>query len=266
MGGGGYYENFGLGPDALLSRGALGGAWRERKFGRAVVNTSYTPLCFGGVHRMIQPAAATALRVKAGGNANDTADGSGAREVTLWELSATGAYQSSALATAGASVSANSAETYIRLLRIKVTKSGTYGAVGVYSHAGPIVIERAAGSQDWGTIDGGSPMRSQSEIGCYATPLGYGGFIERLDVWSDTAHSTDVILFRRDNLLQSAAPYEALRAIQAFEGVKDRMDYEFSGEGEYLPPLTDLVVMAKVAAGTGAISCRMAMKIIPEAA
>ncbi len=72
-----------------ISRGLVDGQSVVHKFGRGVVGTSFVPIAFGNIYRTPQPANATALRVKAG-DANDTAAGTGAREVMVQGLSATG--------------------------------------------------------------------------------------------------------------------------------------------------------------------------------
>jgi len=103
--------------------------------------TSFVPIALGGVYQMPQVAGATTLRIKAGGNANDTAAGTGAREVTVVVLDETGAQITETIATAGASASAATTVTAMRLLEAFVSKSGTYATGSVGSHADDIVIE-----------------------------------------------------------------------------------------------------------------------------
>ena len=66
------------------AKGNITGSTIVNKFGRnASVGTTYVPVTVGGVYNTPQPAAATTLRIKAGGDANDAAAGTGAREVTV---------------------------------------------------------------------------------------------------------------------------------------------------------------------------------------
>ena len=65
-----------------VQRGNVPGASVVHKFGRNAAVTTMAPIAFGGVYQTPQPASATTLRVKAG-NTNDTAAGSGAREITI---------------------------------------------------------------------------------------------------------------------------------------------------------------------------------------
>jgi len=65
-----------------IARGVIGDFTRDHKFGRNnLVGTTYEPITSDGIFRSPQVSGATTLRVRAG-NANDTAAGTGAREVT----------------------------------------------------------------------------------------------------------------------------------------------------------------------------------------
>ena len=164
-----------------LQRGRVPNQSTVEKFGRATVGTTYVPIAFGNVYQQLQVAAATTLRVKAG-NGNDTAAGSGAREITLDGLDETGARVTPALATAGASASDATTETFIRLYRYYVSASGTYSAGITGSHDSNIVIENGAGGTDWATIDSTDIPRGQSEIACYTVPLGKTATISHVHV------------------------------------------------------------------------------------
>ena len=115
-----------------VSRGLVSGMQSIKKFGRnAAVGTSFVPIAMGGVYQTPQGSAATALRIKSGGDANDTAAGSGARSVTLEGLDENFELATEALATAGASASSATSTTFTRLFRAYVTPdtgSGTYAS------------------------------------------------------------------------------------------------------------------------------------------
>ena len=112
----------------LLECGAgnVEGASIINKFGHnESVGTSPTVISHGNIYRTPQISGATQLRIKAG-NVNDTANGTGAREVYIEGIGTDGLIQSEYLTTAGTSASANSVNSYIRLFRAFVSKSGTY--------------------------------------------------------------------------------------------------------------------------------------------
>ena len=234
----------------------VSGEWTVvHKFGRNMaVGTSYAPVSMGGVYQTPQPAAATTLRVKAGGHADDTAAGDGAREITLIGIDETGAEVTETVATAGASASSATTTTFIRLYRLYVSASGTYATSAAGSHTADIVIENGAGGTDWATIDSASFPVAQSEIGAYTIPVGFEGYVQSLKVISDTTKITRLILFMRGGATDTAAPYGAMRVVQ---------NLLLTGGSNGAHPLTpngpfaagsDVGFMAKVDTGTAEVS------------
>ncbi|MCP4230593.1 MAG: hypothetical protein GY771_10690, partial [bacterium] len=169
-------------PTALsIGCGQSNGWAGEHKFGyHGAVGTSYTPVCAGGVFRTPQVSGATTLRVKAGGNANDTAAGSGARKIRLIGLNSSGIEITADLTTAGASASSPTTETFIRLYRMKIIESGTYATVSTGSQAAAITIENGAGTEDWATLLFDAPAYGQSLIGAYSIPVNKTAFVSAL--------------------------------------------------------------------------------------
>lgn len=229
------------------------------KFGRnAALTTSFTPVSIGGIYRTPQASAATKLRVKAG-NANDTAGGSGARAVYIEGLDETGARVNETLATAGESASANTANDYIRIFRAYVTESGTYATSSAGSHSAAIVIENSAGTEDWLTIDAASFPKGQSEIGVFTVPLGSNAFILESEIFVDASKPVDVLLFQRQGILDSAAPYDAMRTVRSFIGVTGPVSSSSSVPLGPFPELTDIGFMAK---GATTPSCSVDFTIL----
>ena len=215
------------------------------KFGRNTdVGTSFEVVTMGGVYQTPQAASATTLRVKAG-NAGDTAAGTGAREITLQGLDETGAEVIEALATAGASASATTTATFMRLYRAFVSESGTYASSGTGSHVADLVIENGAGGTDWLTIDSTNYPRSQSEVAVYSIPLGKTGYITSIHISVSSKETADVQLFKRENILESAVPYSAMRVQVQFTGVGGEAILKPITPMGPFPALTDVGFMAK---------------------
>ncbi len=214
------------------------------------VSTAMVPLAFGGVWQTPQVAGATALRVKAG-NAADTAAGAGAREITLTGISPTGEQFTTTLATAGASPSANTTETFIRLLDYHVSASGTYATAAAVggSHTADIVIETPGGTA-WGTIDSTKYAKGESEIGLRTVPLGKTGFIPHFDVFVDGNKTADIFFFERRNILETAVPYSASRGFSQGGIVGPYGHGDVGAPLGPFPALTDLGFMATVPATT----------------
>ena len=224
------------------------------KFGRnSAVGTTYGPICSGGLLRTPQVGAATALRVKAG-NAADTANGAGARSVTVQGIDQNGNAVTETLATAGASASAATSATFIRLLRVFVAGSGTYATVTAGSHVGSITIENAAGTEDWALIDVTGAPRAQSQIGFYTVPLGYQAFIDNIYMTAESTKLISLQLYTRSGILETAAPYSARRLQSEFVGLEGSFAQRFDAPKGPYPELTDIGFLAKVSATTADVS------------
>jgi hypothetical protein len=245
-----YVVDRGIPGGALIAAGLAPGWTVVHKFGRIVnPGSAFVPVAFTTTYQMVQPASATALRVKAG-DANDTAAGSGAREVTVQGLDETGAEVTEALATAGASASSNSSATFTRLYRAFVSASGTYATGTTGSHAANVVIENAAGSADWATIDVTDHPRAQSEIACYTLPTGQTGYISDITITVDGNQRGDIALFQRTNAIDDSAPYDAMREVGVWVGVAGELRIQPVTPFGSFAAGTDLIFMGRAAGNT----------------
>lgn len=239
-------------PTTLAIARGVPGIVVIRQFGRnTAVGATFVPLARGGIYRT--PQTATTLRVKAGGNANDTAAGSGARAITLTGINAAGVKISETIATAGASASAATQQSFLRLYDAFVSASGTYATQSAQSHAGTITIENGAGGTDWALIPDTDIPRGESEIGAITIPANRTGFITNVRLQSQDDKKSNIVMFRRENALEQAAPYSAMRLIEEFPNFSGIQDLIFD------PPLrleqnTDFGFLAKVDSGTADIS------------
>jgi hypothetical protein len=243
--------------------GAITDKTMNHKFGRAVLSTSFGPVCFGGDLQMPQPAAATALRIKAGGDANDAAAGTGAREVTLQGVDASGDHISEAVATAGASASSPTSASFIRLYRFYVSSAGAYAAATGGGHVGDIVIENSAGGTDWGTIDSTNEPRGQSEVAYYCVPTGKKAYIVDISATVDATKTTDLLLFKRDTVLDAAAPYESPRLQLSLIGLDSDIHRQFKAPLGPYAANTDLWWLGKASATA---TVEVQMQILEEPA
>lgn len=251
-----------------ITRGLAAGVSSVKKFGRnESVGTTYEPVSVGGIYRTPQAAAATTVRIKSGGNANDTAAGSGAREVTIEGLDENFEVAIEAVATAGASASSSTTTTFTRIYRAYVSASGTYATALAGSHAATIVVENTAGTEDWADIDATNFPSSQTEIAAFSIPAGATGFVKLRNVTVDSGNKIDLIFFSRTNIDQTAAPYDAMRAQAILSGISGG-GIEVFGDvavpfGPYVGP-TDVGFLAKAASGTAKVSVEFEIFIIDE--
>lgn len=245
--------------------GSLSGYTVEKKFGHNdAIGTSFVPISDGGIYPTPQVSGATTLRIKAGGDADDTAAGSGAREVTLYGLDETGALVSESLATNGISASSATTITFLRLFRAVVTASGSYATVFSGSHDNTITIENGVGGTDWGNISFHDFAHSQSEIGVYTIPLGKTGYIRSITIDVDSTKSVDVLMFKRENILETSAPYTAMRVVENFTGVSGEIREPFTEPLGPYPALTDIGFMGKVDSSTAGAAVKFSLILVDD--
>lgn len=241
---------------------AIGSAsgWRSLKInGRATnVAQAYVPIAGGLVYRTPQVGSAVPLRVRAG-NAADTAGGAGARAVTLYGLDATGYEISETIATAGSSASAVTSQSFLRLHEVIVSESGTYATQSAGSHVGDINIEDAAGNL-WGVITLNGFPEGISRIGAYTIPANYEGYLIGVRINADTGKTCDAMVFQRSGVLDVAAPYQPMQAVTELFNVTGFQDLGFDAP-IYLPPLTDIGIMAKVDVQTARVGAGLGLLI-----
>ena len=247
-------------PSGLdVARGLAPGCTGLFRFGRnTAIGGTYTPVTRSGFYRTPQTTGAVALRVKAGGNANDTAAGTGARAITLVGLNASGDVISETIATAGTLASAASTQVFMRLMDVFVASSGTYASQTAASHAGTITIERSTGGEDWAVIADGALGKGQSEISTYSTPRNKSVAVLNLTISSDADKKANIVMFKRENIMEIQAPYSPMTLIVEFPQSAGLVDVTFDPP-LYFPPLCDFGFLASVSASTVDVSIGMDM-------
>lgn len=225
------------------------------KFGKnTAIGTTLSQVATGGIYRAPQPAGATKVRVKAGGNVNDAAGGTGARSITIQGINALGEYTTETIPTNGTGAGADSINTYIRIFRAFVAESGTYSTLLLGSHAAAIVIEKAAGSEDWITIPFTPIATGQSEVAAYTVPKGKNGYLISARIMTDSAKTTTAVFYHREGILRAAAPYLAFRKMFGSSTIKGEYSVDTVAPHGPIPELTDIGFMAKIVSGTAEVS------------
>jgi hypothetical protein len=245
-----------LKSDFLLNQSkGEGGYSGVQKFGSnlAVTNASFAAVTAeGGVYPF--PTTAQTLRVKAGGNANDTAAGSGARTVTIYGLDGNLAQINETVTLAGALASAATTATFFRVYRAFVTTCGTYGG----NNTGNIDIENTTSSQVLARIAAGL---GQTQMAVYTIPAGYTGYMRQMWANISDGNTADVRAWYRLSSTTVAAPYSSARL---FGNITDAAG-DHTYRPQFLSPFaagTDIWFDAKRITGAGNAQINVMFDII----
>ena len=187
-------------PDVDRNLGITGGQRAQRKFGinESVSGGSFEYVTPSGSYTF--PTTAETFRIKAGGNANDTAAGTGARTVELTFLDSSWNEVTETLTTAGASASAATSVTGYRIIRARVKTSGTYGG----SNIGKIIIENTTALQAVAEV----PIeRGTTEQVIYTVPAGFTAYITDVFVSVGSSDSATVEIWHRNDSDIFSAPF-----------------------------------------------------------
>jgi len=198
-----------------VARGNVPGHSLVHKFGR---NANVPNGTFEGVTQLSESfnflTAASTVRIKAGGDAADTAAGAGAQSITIEGLDNTGAFATETIATAGVSASSVTSTSFWRVFRAYVGDGGcgTYGAANTAN----IVIENGTGGTNLIMI---AIEEGQSQYGAYAIPLGKTGYLLSVKVQADGSKAADFKLCTRNNLTDFTTPFSPNRIKFYWDGV-----------------------------------------------
>lgn len=244
-------NNFGLD----VARGLYGNISNVHKFGfRASVGTTQTVIWGGTATSYPFPTTDTKIRVAAGGNAADVATtGAGAWTVTVQGLDANWAVQEETLTLAGASASADSTNTFIRVFRAFVASCGTYGG----NNTGDISIESTGGSELI-TIKAGE---GQSQTTVYTIPAGKMAYLTAYSADVNGKQSATVAIYQRRNADDVSSPYSAKRLLTKIPGLTGNSNKQFTSIISF-PEKTDIWSEAATGLSSSDVNCNYDLYLV----
>ena len=235
-----------------IEGGNVQGWSHVRKFGKIFgLTTALTPITITGLYQT--PTSAQSLEIVSS-DTNDTAAGSGCREVTIIGLNDSFVETTVTCATDGTTPVAVTG-TWRRVYRMYNSASGTYGTSATSSHAGNIILRNSGAGVNWAQlyVDSGFGL-GQTMIGCYTVPAGYTAYVYSSYLSVDSTKSVSAYFFQRPNADDTTAPYSAIRAVTSVEliGGINYMGIDMP-IGVYQAK-TDIGWMAKTSASTANVS------------
>lgn len=219
------------------------------------VTTSDTAIQFQG-GAFVFPASAQRVRIKLGGDVADTAAGTGVREVEIFGILGDGTWGSETIATAGASASAYTTNTWWRVYRVRPSVVGAYDGVNV----GDVIIENETDAAELIYMPAG--LGSSLHL-AWATGSDQKALVSTLTVSVESNKAADIRIWTRENLTNTGVPYSSKLIRQEFKSVPSGL-YSVPREPYlFLPPLTDVWVTAKVPVGTAEVSGALSIIVSP---
>ena len=156
--------------------------------------------------------AATTVRIKAGGGADDDVGGIGATEITVQGIDSSFNETSETIATGGEFASLATTTSFWRVHRAWVSAVGTYGG----ANDNDVVIENSAGGTDLLQITTGE---GQTQFAGWTTPVGKQAYLLSVFATADGLKSADVRMFVRKEIDVTSAPMESKRLKLYWDGV-----------------------------------------------
>jgi len=224
------------------------------KFGfNSAVGTSLEPITSAGVY---QTPTSTVTLAAISSDADDTAAGAGAQQITVQYLDSTFTEQTDTIEMNGTTETTDTITGVLRVYRVWVSRSGTYATSSTPSQQGTITIRVENAGSTWATIplaDTGFGA-GQSQIAWYTVPSGYTAYILSFFISVDTNQSADIFFFKRENADDTSSPYSGvMRAQNSYIGVNGVLTIDHKTNESY-PAMTDIGFLGKAAANAE-ISC-----------
>lgn len=202
---------------------------------------------------------AVAMRVKAGGNAADTAAGAGAREVTIQGIDSNFAELSEAVATAGASASAATTATFWRVHRAWVSAAGTYTG----ANTAAVTIEDSGSGADFIQI---TADEGQTQYAGWTVPAGKTAYLLSVHTTIDvsTTKTTDIRCFVRKEIDTVAAPMEPKRLKLEWNGMDGTFAYKPLSPEFSIPEKSDIWFEAQTSVGSSSVTVDLELLVVDD--
>jgi hypothetical protein len=202
-----------------MARGEFEGSSVVGKFGQNPnVGTSEEDIWSQGGTYTGFLTAASAVRIKAGGDTNDTAAGTGARTIRAEGLDANFVAATEDITTAGASASSATTQTFIRVNRAYVLTTGTYHG----SNTDDIEIETTGGA----TVASIAAGLGQTQLAIYCVPAGKTAYITNAWAVLDGTKPATIRLWQSRDADDVTTPFTGKRIIRNFPGVTGSLRHQ----------------------------------------
>jgi hypothetical protein len=235
-----------------VEQGNVAGWSHNRKFGKNFsATTTLAVISASGLYQT--PTTAQSLEIVSS-NANDTSAGTGARTITIVGLNSSWV-ETSVTVTMNGTTPVAVTGTWMRIYRMYIETTGTYGTSTASSQAGTITLRNSGAGVTWGllSLDGTFGL-GQSLIGSYTVPSGYTAYVYPNYISVESTKTITAYFFKRENANDVTIPYSPIRAQISLECIGGINPLYNSRPLGIFPAMTDIGWMAKTSTGTASIS------------
>lgn len=236
--------------------GSVAGTSGVVKFGRnAAVGATEEDIWEAGGTYTGFLTAASAVRIRAGGNAADDAAGAGTRSIEIEGLDQNWNVAKETITTAGASASTATTTTFIRVYRVCVVDVGTYTG----ANTGTISVETTGGAL-MATVEAGL---GQTQMAIYTVPAGKTAYVVSVSIYVDTNKTAQVYLWQRQNADDVSAPFTGKKIWRPFDGVSGPVDGPVAFPYVF-PAKTDIWASGVGPAGESGVAVEMHIALVDD--
>lgn len=241
-----------------VAKGNIAGHSLVHKFGtnHAVPNAVFEIVCSLSVPYAGFLAAPSTVRIQAGGNADDSAAGPGARSITVQGLDNSLARISEDIVTNGGAASLVTSALFWRIDRAFVKDAGTYATP---VNTGDIVVEDSGGGADLIQIDAGEGQTLHAH---YAVADNIDAYWIGYELSADVTQAADFQFFRRANLNDASAPVSPARLIRHWDGIISPIVREFQTPVFMVSGPADIWFEAAGGGGATKVSAAFALLLV----
>lgn len=181
----------------LLGLGKIDGSVAITKFGRTTVTDSEKIVSENGVYGL--PTLAENVIITSTDLVNDVPGGDGAREVSLLGID-----ENDLLAWETLIIDQQSVNSYKRVFRVAVTKSGTISPTGVNANLGVLTVEQSTSGIEMVKV----PVnQGQTQCACLTIPKGYTALVHYADTVNGEGKQANNKLKVRANYNDPESPF-----------------------------------------------------------
>jgi len=168
-----------------------------------------------------------------------------------------------AMNTGDGTVAVTTAGSFIRVHRMYVSQSGTYGGTGSPSHLGTITASTFSGSVDQIQIPITNIAVGQSQCARYTIPNGFTGILVGYSITVDSGKDADIYLFQRQIADDVTSSYQGtMRMVFVDDGVTGQMERARGLLCQSFPEKTDIWAAVQAAASNSRVSVDFTLLLI----